>query len=646
VVGIGLAPAGGRPIMAGDGHGRLPTSAAYRAPEELTGADQGGFASDVFSVGVVLYEALSGRLPYRAGSYGAARNALVGYHLEPLSRVRHVPRLLDEVVSRALARIPSERFANGRALQRAVNQLLAERALLRDVSAPQGPRAVSEWSGTVGTAQDTAVRMAVGPTVVDFSPLGLEPAAQGPDTVISESPTDNSAFGCVDTVISEMPPGDGAPGCADTVISEMPLGNSPPTNEHCAPSRPPAAGPSLSSGESGEHWADLPAVHPSVGEEHPADLPAAPTVVSQAEPPPPEAYVVPAPKTLGGHVAEGPGRSPGPVFQWPQGVPAVDSMASGGNGSRPPGPPDSSSASPGGEVLSPGTRQTIAALGAATGQATPASGDTAATSADRKSSSLPSFASAVQVSRLPQMGRLSNQAEAWRRGGRVLLQRWSLLSPRQRTKIYVVGAAVAVVVVLCLLWLAWPSGHRDAVTSRDSSAFVERPGERPVEAPAERSAESSAADSFVQRPVDESMDRPLDRPERTATAAPETAVLRLQGVPLRAKVIVDGQRRAGVNLTLPVGREYHLRVVARGYSPWTTTVLLNGDHAMEVELVPQRRAKARSRPRAKAAAQPRATVEEAPQVQAEERPGVEETSSKAVPRVPVKPPPLFRQPGF
>ncbi|MDA8310212.1 MAG: serine/threonine-protein kinase [Actinomycetota bacterium] len=92
--------------------GELLGTPAYMAPEQASGADIGP-ATDVYAAGVMLYEMLSGQLPYPEDG-GAL--AIVLRHLNepptPLSEVAPaVPVGLAAVVMRALARSPEERFA-------------------------------------------------------------------------------------------------------------------------------------------------------------------------------------------------------------------------------------------------------------------------------------------------------------------------------------------------------------------------------------------------------------------------------------------------------------------------------------------------------------------------------------------------------
>jgi tetratricopeptide (TPR) repeat protein len=93
----------------------------YMAPEQLQDSRSARPACDVFSLGVVLYEALTARMPFDVPGVLAYADAVLHATAEPPSRHRpDLPRWLDRVVMKALAREPSARFSDGRELARAL----------------------------------------------------------------------------------------------------------------------------------------------------------------------------------------------------------------------------------------------------------------------------------------------------------------------------------------------------------------------------------------------------------------------------------------------------------------------------------------------------------------------------------------------
>jgi serine/threonine-protein kinase len=86
---------------------------AYMSPEQILG-EHVDARSDIFSLGVVLYECLAGVRPFDKGGEDrrAAAQRIRRDPATPLrARVADVPRALDRVVMRSLAKLPADRFA-------------------------------------------------------------------------------------------------------------------------------------------------------------------------------------------------------------------------------------------------------------------------------------------------------------------------------------------------------------------------------------------------------------------------------------------------------------------------------------------------------------------------------------------------------
>ena len=94
----------------------------YMAPEVLRGAPP-SIASDLYSVGVIFYELLTGAWPFGPGTGTAITERQLSGTIEPPSARAREPALvapLDPVVLRALARAPAERFMCAWDLQAAI----------------------------------------------------------------------------------------------------------------------------------------------------------------------------------------------------------------------------------------------------------------------------------------------------------------------------------------------------------------------------------------------------------------------------------------------------------------------------------------------------------------------------------------------
>jgi len=110
---FGLAQPTGSSEETRTGTGVIQGTAAYMSPEQASGKPLDG-RSDIFSFGVVLYEALAGRRPF-AGSTGLETlEKLIHAPLPPLGE--EIPAALRAMVEKALEKDPGERYQSMRDL--------------------------------------------------------------------------------------------------------------------------------------------------------------------------------------------------------------------------------------------------------------------------------------------------------------------------------------------------------------------------------------------------------------------------------------------------------------------------------------------------------------------------------------------------
>ncbi len=96
---------------------------AYMSPEQAQGSDIDG-RSDVYGLGVIVYQMLSGQRPYSADT---AMGVVVKHITDPVPEILKVvpslPAAVDEIIKTALAKDKSDRYASTLDLARALNLL-------------------------------------------------------------------------------------------------------------------------------------------------------------------------------------------------------------------------------------------------------------------------------------------------------------------------------------------------------------------------------------------------------------------------------------------------------------------------------------------------------------------------------------------
>ena len=119
--------------------GMLVGTPTYMSPEHVGGGLQLDARSDVYSLACVVFEMLTGDVPFKAPTVAA----LLGKHLsDPVPSARaarpELPAAIDDVLRRALAKDPTQRFASARELAQTLD---------RAFEAPAGPAAVPALGG-------------------------------------------------------------------------------------------------------------------------------------------------------------------------------------------------------------------------------------------------------------------------------------------------------------------------------------------------------------------------------------------------------------------------------------------------------------------------------------------------------------------
>ncbi len=114
--------------------GRAVGTPAYMSPEQAAGRIEAlDPHSDIYSLGATLYQLLTGRVAFSGTEEEVLGNVQLGRFARPREANSNVPRALEAICLKAMARMPTERYASARELAAELERFLAgERVLAYD----------------------------------------------------------------------------------------------------------------------------------------------------------------------------------------------------------------------------------------------------------------------------------------------------------------------------------------------------------------------------------------------------------------------------------------------------------------------------------------------------------------------------------
>ena len=163
---------------------------AYMSPEQAQGKTTDR-RTDIWSLGVVLYEMVSGRLPFRGESEVALLRGIADDQPEPLTGLRSgVPLALDRLVEKALAKSPADRYQH---VEDMLVDLQAVRRRLESGASESVRRGRRRWrlaslsaglvvlaALTIGLLDDRALKWWQDPAIDSLAVLPFASSGAGP----------------------------------------------------------------------------------------------------------------------------------------------------------------------------------------------------------------------------------------------------------------------------------------------------------------------------------------------------------------------------------------------------------------------------------------------------------------------------------
>lgn len=172
--------------------GGITGTLAYMAPELLEGESPAP-ASDVFALGCVLYEMITGRQAFASTSPLATITKILNSEPEPIGdSMRDVPLDIIAIIERSLSKLPANRFASARDLALTLKTLVTTTERSRRIVVPPARKRM----GAIAVVALLAIAIAAGvwltrdrdaapapvPDTISVAVLPFENAAAGPDT--------------------------------------------------------------------------------------------------------------------------------------------------------------------------------------------------------------------------------------------------------------------------------------------------------------------------------------------------------------------------------------------------------------------------------------------------------------------------------
>ncbi|MBS2016770.1 MAG: protein kinase [Deltaproteobacteria bacterium] len=192
--------------------GKFIGTLRYASPEQIMGGDLGP-ATDIYSLGIVLYEMIAGRGPFdEIGDAMAIGVAHVQRPPPPLSTfVANVPPAVERLVMSSIGKLPHERPRD------AFSFASELRRLLRDEEA--APRSATAVNVLTSAPQTRAGAPLASSSPTDAAPPPSPVRASGPSTLVEDG---NPADKHVPATVRHAASGDGATdiGTAPTVASD------------------------------------------------------------------------------------------------------------------------------------------------------------------------------------------------------------------------------------------------------------------------------------------------------------------------------------------------------------------------------------------------------------------------------------------
>jgi len=231
----------------------------YMSPEQIQGAATVDGRSDLYSVGVSLYELVTGKRPFD----GDSQFAIMSAHLQktpvpPIEIDPRLPKALNDAILMSVARVPAERFQTAAAFRNALGAIVPQAApapapvVAAAPARPAEPQPAAQPAQPEKSHSRRGLWIAIGAlttaavviALIQYGPWkGSKAATATPATVVETpaAPPPAAAEPIPQSTTPEQPAVTPAPAAAQVPASTVPAASGKPASKPSAGARPAAA---------------------------------------------------------------------------------------------------------------------------------------------------------------------------------------------------------------------------------------------------------------------------------------------------------------------------------------------------------------------------------------------------------------------
>jgi len=187
--GVAKALSASMPISAVTTTGIAIGTPAYMAPEQLAGDPNADHRMDIYAVGLLAYELVTGTSPFTGPSPRETLAAQLSHDPKPLHELSpSIPRSLSTLIMRCLAKDPAARPQTADEILHELDSMTMPIGITPTGGGVEAPRPVKRWTGAAAIAILAAVLAGVGFAVTRRGDNTLPPPP-APVTAVTRTPT-------------------------------------------------------------------------------------------------------------------------------------------------------------------------------------------------------------------------------------------------------------------------------------------------------------------------------------------------------------------------------------------------------------------------------------------------------------------------